>query len=625
MKNIYSFAREVADDYEKQEVEFMDGLEINMHEEIREVEFMTNQQYISGNEDENGDLKPFMDIVNRALENQRTSEEVDTKDTQIATHDPDFFTRINFLSKYNMDWMEENAISIFHNEAIETRGKYGGVLAKVVETDDNISIEIADWTEFSGDAADLKDGVKVFNHYYTPAGLLEVAEERGWDIEEAKKAIELYAEADQDDELKKQRETNGEYILVKEVSGVLPKTFIDEEADEHEYSYQLHYVAGAEYHSDSNEGSVEHGSTLSSVEPKDKVYYYLPYKKRTVSSKVLGFGVVQLSKHAQIQTNIAAQHYADSLDYASSIALQSASKNLKGKNVITGMKKGTILNHDDGKPIQAVDMTPSSLQFLGSYMEQWQQQLNDVTGTYGIATGDTSDLPANMTYRLGAIVDQNSQSAPDLRREEYEQWINTIWKERIIPWQIKQLQNKEELKLKFSPEELKKLDQDIAKFRADEIIVDSLLNGDFDDVPVPMRMEVMRAQRDALLDGVMKQLKKGKNRRGITDFPDDYWDLDTILSKAYVDITGERENKKATLETSTSILTQYVNLKPILDQDPNARKIFNGIVQKAGMEPISFEESIATPQEQSQQQGSMPGTKSDSVLSSPEKLTAKPQ
>jgi hypothetical protein len=622
-KSIYSLAREVQDTFQKQTIDSFEGLNFSMYDTLREIEFMTSREYISGNTDENDDLKPFHDIVTRIVENQRTAEEVDTKDLTLTTKDDDYYTRASYLSKWNQDWMEENNIREFLNDAIETRGKYGGLLVKVVETDDSIDLEVADWTSFAGDAADLESGVKVFNHYYTPAKLLEVAEKRGWDKNRAKEAIELYAESNQDDEMRAKRETKGKYVLVKEVSGVLSNQYLDPEADKHEYSQQMHYIAGAEFQDKDGD---DLGKTLHSTELEQSPYYYLPYKKRTARGKTLGVGMVERAKHAQIQTNIAAQHYKDALDLASTHVLQSSSKNLKGKNVLTGMKKGTILNTDDGKPISGVDMAPAGLQFLGSYMEQWQQQLNGATGTHGIATGDTSEMPSNMTYRLGAIVDQNSQSTFDLRREEFATFLNKIYQERIVPFFIKQMKNQDELSLRFSPEELKQMDEDVSGYKADKQVFEAYIDGDFDDVPQPARMQVMEAQRNALKQGVASDLQTGENRRTITDFPDGYWE--GVEGKIYVDITGERQAKAATLESTNNVLMQYLKHKPALDQDPNARKLFNNIVQTAGMEPLDFSESVVKRNNQSGPQGGDGGDTGDqdeSALSKPEKLSAKPK
>lgn len=610
--NIHELVRETRTAYQNDDIDTVEGLSFNMYERIVETEFLTSGHYQSGDYDENGDLKPFHDIITRIVENQRSAEEVDTKDMEITTDDPDYYVRASLISKFNQDWMDANYIDKFHNDAIETRGKHGGLLVKVTEEVDNIALEVVDWTSFAGDAVDLEGGIKVVDNFYTPAMLLERAEDMGWDIDACHRAIELYAEADQDDDYREQRETTGKYILVREVSGVFEKQYIDPEYEGKEYSYQMHYVAGSEFHSDAKG---EAGVTLDKQELDDTPYYYLPYKKRTSAGKMLGIGMVERARHAQIATNVASQQYKYSLDMASTHVLQSSSKNLKGKNVLTNMKRGSILKVDDGKPISGVDMSPQALAHLQNYMAQWENQVDRATGTFAVATGE--ELPSGTPYRLGAILDQNAQSSFDLRREEYAIFINRIYKERIIPWMIRQLKKKKTLSLKFSPEELKKLDQDVSQYMADQELISLYLDGAFDDVPPAMRFAVMETRREEMMTGIDAELKKGKNRRKIGQFPDGYWSQ--VADKLYVDITGERRDKATMLESVNNVLMQYIQLKPQLDVDPNARKLFNQIVETAGLEPIDFSDGVATPPQQvDAPQGKAP-------IDKPQELTAKPQ
>jgi hypothetical protein len=587
-KSIYALIREVDTNYENETIETVEGLEFSMYEQIRENEFLTSGHYISGDFDENGDLKPFHDIITRILETQRAAEEVDTKDLTLVTDDPALYVRANLLSKYNQDWITGGKIDQFLNEAIEVRGKHGGLLVKVIETDDELDLEVADWTSFSGDASDLVHGVKVFTHHYTPERLLEIAEERGWDRDACVEAIELYAAADQDDELKSQRKTTGKYIAVREVSGVLSKQYLDEEADEHDYSYQLHYVAGAEFCSGKeSDNAEERGVTLSGVELKESPYYYLPYKKRTTRGKELGIGQTERAKHAQVHTNIAAQQNKYALDFSSTFVLQSASKNLKGKNVLTKMQKGTILKTDDGKPISGVDMTPQALGHLGAYMVQWQEQLDRAAGVYAVNTGET--LPSGTPYSLGQMLNSQAQLPFGLRQEEFANFLNQIYRERVIPFFIKQIKKKESLSLKFDPEELKRFDEDVTTYQADRVVIEKYLSGGYDDVPPAMRFTIMDDERADLIERYSFNLKKGKNRREVSGFQEGYWD--EVKDGVYVDIVGERRNKTAILQTVNTVLMQYLQFKPQLDADPEARKLFNQIVQTAGLEPINFTET----------------------------------
>ena len=621
MKTIYDVATASANNYRNDSGrhDVVEGLSFHMYETVREAEFMTSGHYLNGDFDENGDLKPFADIMSRLLENQRTAEEVDTSDLDVSTDDPDYYTRAQLISKFNQDWLAKNNIGKTINEAIETRGKNGGLAIKVLETEGNITLDVADWNSFAGDPQDLRDGLKVINHFYTPSQLIKEAKENGWDMEAAHDAIEMYKADNISADQRTEMETQGDYIHIREVSGDLEETYLDENADEYEYCNQLHYIAGAEIRD--KEGNSK-GVTLFSAKLPKKLYYYLPYKKRGGNERMLGIGVVERAKHGQIQTNRGVQQYKRSMDFASTHVLQSASKNLKGKNVLTEMKTGSILMHDEGKAISGVDMSPQALNHLDGYLAQWQGIVDRATGTNAIATGQGEKLPSSLTYRLGAILDQNSQSAFDLRREEFDIFLNEIYTERIIPFFIKQVKKEKELKLKFNPEEIKKLDKDVQVYKADKQILDNYFNGVYSNLPPMQKFMAMDADRAGIMEGIDMLLKRSQNRRTITDFPEGYWEQ--VADKLYVTVSNERRKKGVVLESLNNVMIQYLQYKPQLDADPEARKLFNQIVETAGLDPVDFSNAGEQPPQQPPAGGGQQ-QKPSSPLNSPEMLSAKPQ
>jgi len=589
--DIYSYAQGIVTNYknETNTIDVVEGLDFSMYDTLREIEFLSSGHYMNGDYDENGQLRPFQDIITRILENQRAAEEIDTSDLKLGTNDSKFYTRAQLLDKYNQDWLENNRIDLFINDAIEARGKYGGLLVKVFDEYNDVSMEVVDWTAFAGDEADLESGVKCITHFYSPSKLLEVAKEREWDMDVAKKAIELYATANQEEgEYREQRETTGDYILVRELSGSLSKQYMDENADEREYSFQMHYLVGTEF--TDKEGNSE-AMTLKSVELPQSPYYYLPYKKRGGNARMLGIGMVERSKHAQIQTNRGAQNYKKAMDFASTHVLQSASKNLKGKNVLTQLKSGTILQTEEGKPLQGVDMTPKALQFLDNYLANWQNQVDRATGTYAVSTGE--QLPSGTPYRLGAILDQNAQSQFDLRREEFGMLLNRIYVERIIPHFIEKIKNSNELNLKFDADELEKIDEEIESKIADKKVIKNWFDGVYAKLPPIQRFQAMKTDRAMLIEGMDKELKKGKSRRRIVNDMGEKWRKYWAETdgKIYAQVTNEKSKKGIMLETINNVMLQYLQYKPQLDQDPEARKLFNSIVQTAGLPPIDFTNS----------------------------------
>jgi hypothetical protein len=585
---IYALADEVVSSFrdETNIIDVVEGLSVNTYTIIREAEFLSSSHYMFGDYDEDGELIPFHDIITRILENQRAAEEVDTADLKITTDDQEFHNRAMLVDKYNQEWLRKNRIDKFINDAIETRGKYGGVLVKVVEEKDNIALQVVDWNDYAGDAGDLESGLRCIETYYTPARLIEVAKERGWDIENVKQVIQDYAEQDQDSDERKQVDTTGMYILVRELSGVMERTYIDENADEYEYSYQIHYLAGTELR-----GKDDYkGRTLFSAELEQSPFYYLPYKKRGGKDKLLGIGMVERAKHAQVQTNRAAQQYKKALDLASTHVLQTGDKNLKGKNVIRQMKSGTILHVKEGQNISGVDMSPQALAHLDRFLMTVQNQVDRATGTYAVSTGE--NLPSGTPYRLGAILDQNAQSQFDLRREEFGIFLNHIYEQHVLPFLLKQIKNANELNLKFTADELQQIDYQIEVQQADKQIIDNYFAGVYDADPMT-KFAMMEQDRAAIMQGIDEQLKKGKSRRKIVNDMKDKWReyWGECEGKLFVEVTNEKRKKGAILESVNNLWMQYLQFKPQLDQDPEARKMFNELRFMAGLAPVDFTNS----------------------------------
>jgi len=588
IQDIYGLAQEVVSKFKDETniVDVVEGLSVNTYTLIREAEFLSSSHYMFGDYDEDGELIPFHDIITRILENQRAAEEVDTADLKITTDDQEFHVRAMLVDKYNQEWLRKNRIDKFINDAIETRGKYGGLLVKVIEEKDNVALQVVDWNDYTGDAGDLESGLRCIETYYTPAKLIEIAKERGWNIDNVKQVIEDYAEQDQDSDQRKSVDTTGKYILVRELSGVMERTYIDENADEYEYSYQIHYLAGDTLQGkDSNKGK-----TLFSAELEKSPYYYLPYKKRGGKDKLLGIGMVERAKHAQVQTNRAAQQYKKALDLASTHVLQSGDSTIKGKNVLRNMKSGTILHVKGGHSISGVDMSPQALAHLDRFLMTVQNQVDRATGTYAVSTGE--NLPSGTPYRLGAILDQNAQSQFDLRREEFGIFMNHIYEQHVLPFLLSQIKKANELNLKFTADELQQIDYQIEVQTADKQIIDNYFAGVYDADPATkfIRMEEGRV---AIMQGLDAELKKGKSSRKIVNDMKDKWReyWSECEGKLFVEVTNEKRKKGAILESVNNLWMQYLQFKPQLDQDPEARKMFNELRFMAGLAPVDFTNS----------------------------------
>lgn len=260
-------------------------------------------------------------------------------------------------------------------------------------------------------------------------------------------------------------------------------------------------------------------------------------------------------------------------------------------------------------------MSPQALAHLDRFMASLQNQVDRATGTYSVSTGES--LPSGTPYRLGAILDQNAQSQFDLRREEFGIFINTIYQHHVLPFLLKQIKSADKLNLKFNADELQDIDMEIETKRADRFIIDSYFDGKYNALPPALKFEAMGADRMMIMDGIDKELKKGRNRRTIVNDMKGEWRTywGECEDKLFVELTNERRKKGVVLESVNNMLMQYLQFKPQLDQDPEARKMFNELRFIAGLKPIDFA-NTAPAQTQAQAPNSEPMEEEEPIAQS---------
>ena len=130
---------------------------------------------------------------------------------------------------------------------------------------------------------------------------------------------------------------------------------------------------------------------------------------------------------------------------------------------------------------------------------------------------------------------------------------------------------------------------------ADAQIIQNYFDGVYAESGVAL-FEAMGQDRMAIMQGLDQELKKGRNRRKIKNDMGlkwrKYWD--ECDGKIFAEITNEARKKGVMLESVNNVLLQYLQYKPQLDADPEARKMFNDIVQIAGLSPIDFSNTAPT-------------------------------
>jgi hypothetical protein len=567
-------------------IEIVDGLHFSQKKQVKTTEYYSNSKYLNGQKDELGREKPFNQILNAICDVENSAKDIDTSDISIMSDDGNHYMESFLLTKDVQVWMKEADFGKTLNDMRDTHTKYGALLVKkCIEKDEEsgekeLKIEIPEWKNLITDQVNILGGAIIETHYLTA---MDIAKKTEW------KNVDKVLE-------KLKGSNSGKRIPVHEIRGEFTKaTFKDangekfEDKDEKEFSYQLYYIAGNPVDSGEQKDTLETYTVLYQEDNTERVYKYLARKKK--SGRAFGTGVFEEGEEAQVWTNDATLKQHRAMEYTTKVIGQSASKKLKGRNLLNETDDGTILEHEDNKPITALNLLPSGgLQQYGMLINQWYSQLEKTTSAYSAQRGDTPN--SGTPFRLQATVLQQSSSVFKDLQEELGIFITEIFEDWVIPFLSKKLTTEHILAYDFSPEELKEIDKNFSANYANKKAIEAILSGKIVDAE---QYDMFTKEADTFI-------KQTKGKRFIT-VPKDYYK--DVEAKVTINVTGEQKNKAATLETLNSLLITMAS-NPNLTQDPVMIQILNKIIEVSGsgISPISIAGAINEKQgmmEQAQQ------------------------
>ena len=534
-------------------IDLVEGLPFNQKKQIRTIEFYNNSKYLKGNTDDLGE-KPFFQILNAICDVENTAKDLDTKDVGITSDDGNHYLESFLLSKDIQVWMKEVNFAKTLNDMRDTHTRYGSLLVKkCIRKDDEgvkkLYIELPEWKNTITDQVNIIQGAIVETHWMTPVELSKMTEWKNVDkvLEKCKgKRIPVY-------------EVRGEFskAVFKDCDGQKYKP-----KDEKEFSYQLYYIAG-----NPTEAGVQTDAFLPLYweDDTERVYKYLVRKPK--AGRAFGVGVMEEGEEAQVWTNDAVLKQHRAMAYTSKVIGQSASKKLKGRNLLTEVDDGTILEHEDGKPITSLNLLPAGgLQQYNNLIVQWYDQLEKTTSAYAAQRGET---PLSGTpFRLQATILQQSSSVFKTLQQELGIFITEIIEDWVMPYLASRLNKEHILAYEFSPEELKDIDNKFSAKNAGQRAVQMILG----------KKDFTQEDYDSWLQFADEFIKKTKGQRFI-EIPKNFYK--NLKAKVTVNITSEQRNKAATLESLNNILTVYAS-NPNLANDPVASQLLAKIIELSG-------------------------------------------
>jgi len=477
--------------------------------------------------------------------------------------------------------MRRDGFGTFLNDWGRSLARYGSTVLKFVEQDGKLHAMVMPWSVMIVDTIDFENNIKIEKLQLTPAQLRanknydqEIVEE----LLTALESRELLDEQNQDDK-------DG-YIELYEAHGELAKSLLTgEEKDDDTFVQQMHvitYVKGKE------KGEFDDYTLVSGQEKKDPymITHLIKEDGRTQS-----IGAVEYLFDAQWMVNHTSKAIKDQLDLASKLIFQTADQAYVGRNALSSIEQGDILVHDANKPLTQIANNSHDITSLQNYSQQWQTLAGEITSTPDAIRGNT--MPSGTAFRQVAILNQESHSLFELMTENKGLDIETMMRIYVIPYLKKQFDTSKEIAALLDDYNLTQLDalyipREAVK-RFNDTTREQILNGE-----IPGQFDKVLAEQE-----IKEELAPLGNQRFIkpSEIDDKTWkevfkDLEWDVE---VEVTGEASNKDAVLTTLSTVL-QSIAGNPQLLQDPNARLVFNKILESTNaISPLELSQASATP------------------------------
>lgn len=566
MQTISSLVKERENTYINGKSNISQYVDYSQYETISTIEAYLNSRHTSGLTDALGREKPFFNIVTAVSNIWMRATDIDRKNIRFRATKRKEVVPVFLANCVLQNWMKEFNFGSFLNDWGRTLARYGSAVTKFVEKDGLLNINVVPWNKLITDQIDFENNVKIFKFYLTPA---QLRLNPTYDQEVVKGLLETVSTRKT---LGNQTiDTLSDYIELYEVQGNLPLSMLTEnEKDDDIYTDQIHIISFAGKSQD---------FTLYKGKLKKQQYHKADLIKE--DGRALGIGAVEHLFQAQWMANHSIKLYKDQMELISKVIYQTADKNYGGRNALTSIENGDIFIHEPNSPLTQVNNTGHDLTSITNFMVTWQNQAKEITSTPDAISGNT--MPSGTAYRQVAILNQESHSLFELMTENKGLALEEMFREWIIPYIRKQLNNKDEIVAMLDDAGIKQIDTwyitGNANKEVNRKIIDKALEG---EITTPEEQTEMTEEETTRLQ---EELSAMGNQRFIkpSELDDKTWKdvLDINWDAIEVEITNEQSDKEAVMTTLTTVM-QTIAGNPAVLQDPNMKLLFNKILDMTG-------------------------------------------
>ena len=580
--------RKMENDYINNSTTTSKYIDWSMYEDICKIEAYANSKHTSGDKDAMDRDKPFFNIVTAAENIWFRATDIDRKNIRIKSpYQKDIIASFLATAKLH-EWMNKENFGMFLNKWGRSLARYGSSVVKFVPQDGKLHCKVMSWGNLIVDVVDFNNNIVIEKIELTEAQLQKRVETHGYDKEMVEALCDAKASRTTLD--RQQKDTKSDYIKLYEVHGEMPLSYLTgNEEDEDTYVQQMHVISFV----GKGRGKFDDYTLVAGREKKNP---YMITHLIEEDGQTLAIGAVKHLFEAQWMMNHSAKLIKDQLDLASKLIFQTSDGNFVGQNALTAIQTGDIMIHAENQPLTQLQNNSHDITAIQNYASQWKVLSQEITSTPDSIAGNT--MPSGTAYRQVAILNQESHSLFEIMTENKGLYIEEMMREYIIPFLKTQLDTKDEVKATLSDYGVEKMNTLFIKDETNRItkklILEPLLKGEL----------APQVDTDMVQQHVQNSLElQGEDRYFV---PDDTGDktwkdiFEDFEWNCIVEVTAENTDKEATLTTLNTVL-QTIAGNPMILQDPNAKMIFNKILEETGrISPLEIQTAKQAPQPQMQ-------------------------
>jgi hypothetical protein len=516
------------------------GYSFSHVETLRMIDLYYNSKYKTGQYDNLGYRKFFLNINKPACDIATKFIDLDTKDIILMPEGNDDELKVWFMQKKLKQWLKDTDFAVLLNEIAVDLPKYGTVVIKKVGKE---------WKKVN--IQNLRMDPKVLSLKHSPfvIELVDMAkheiDETNWDTEE------LYARGDEASYL-----IYDEYV--RKGKGWKRTVYGDLFSTKDGNSYNRSVESETDKRDDYC-GALE----LYTEEVSELPYRELHWEK--VPGRWLGYGFVEYLEENQIALNETENLERKGLLFSSLQLFQTRDPNAQGSNILTDTKNGDLMYVES--EITKVATEERNLAAYNNTRANWNANTERKTFTSDITTGGS--LPSRTPLGVANLQASFASSYFELKRENFGLFIKKLLQDDIIPSFVKENSKEHILMFASSDKDMELLDKLIAEIKVGEAAIQYAETHGFYPSGL-MQEEAKQKIKDSLKADKNRFLKIG---RGF------YRNC-----KYYVDIVITGENvDNGTKSQVIQMLMQIAGQNPMALQDPFMRSLIFAFASLGGI------------------------------------------